>query len=123
ALFGSPGVREARGKVLVRGVAQGWDTGQIALRRLPLSRIALSSAHSYHRRCTMQHRIADGASPVRPEFPSVALLLLMLLAAGASPARADDDRATQRGQMVDEIAAVARSAAAQSGKPVISAGV
>jgi protein-L-isoaspartate(D-aspartate) O-methyltransferase len=61
---------------------------------------------------------------VRPECSSVPLVLLMLLAGAGSPAaRAEDDFATQRRQMVDEIAAVARSAAAESGKPTISAGV
>jgi protein-L-isoaspartate(D-aspartate) O-methyltransferase len=48
---------------------------------------------------------------------------LSLLATASPAARADDDRATQRERMVDEIAAVARSAAAESGKPTISAGV
>jgi len=55
---------------------------------------------------------------------STGFFLLSLLAVAASPAaRADDDRATQRQQMVDEIAAVARGAAAESGKPTISSGV
>ncbi len=72
----------------------------------------------------MQQRIADEPRPVRPDCPSVALFLLLLLAATASPAaRTEDDYAGKRQQMVDEIASVARSAASESGKPTISAGV
>ena len=61
---------------------------------------------------------------MRRKRSSVVLTLLSLLAVATWPtARADDDRATQRGRMVDEIATVARSAAAESGKPTISSGV
>jgi len=55
--------------------------------------------------------------------PVVLTLLSLLAAAVWIAAGADDDRATQRRQMVDEIAAVARSAATESGKPTIGAGV
>jgi protein-L-isoaspartate(D-aspartate) O-methyltransferase len=49
---------------------------------------------------------------------------LSLLAAAASPAaRAEDDYSGKRRQMVDEIATVARGAAAESDKPTIAAGV
>jgi protein-L-isoaspartate(D-aspartate) O-methyltransferase len=55
--------------------------------------------------------------------PVVLTLLSLLAAAVGIAAGADDDRAAQRQQMVDEITAVARSAAAESGKPTISSGV
>jgi len=51
------------------------------------------------------------------------LLVTLVLVIGASAACADDDFATERRQMVDEIAAVARDAAVETGKPAIDARV
>jgi len=51
------------------------------------------------------------------------LLLLLSAAVWLRPAYAESDFAAQRQRMMDEIAAVARIAGAESGKPTISAGV
>jgi len=53
----------------------------------------------------------------------LSLLSALFVAAALRPAIADNDFAAQRRDMVEEIAAVARSAAAESGKPAISAAV
>jgi len=51
-------------------------------------------------------------------------LLLMLVATGAPPeVDAEVDFASQRRQMVDAIAAIARSTAAETGKPMIASGI
>lgn len=51
-------------------------------------------------------------------------LLLVILAGGASPAvLAEADFATQRGQMIEEIAALASKTASETGRPSIGAGV
>ena len=51
------------------------------------------------------------------------LLALLLLAVAAPPGRAQDDVDAQRRQMVEEIAALARETAAETGKPILDARV
>ena len=53
----------------------------------------------------------------------VRLLALLLLAPAAAPARAQDDIAVDRRQMVEEIAALARETAFETGKPILDARV
>ena len=53
----------------------------------------------------------------------VRLLALLLLAPAAAPARAQDDIAADRRQMVEEIAALARETAFETGKPILDARV
>src|SRR5215467_14711253 len=51
------------------------------------------------------------------------MLVLVLCALPSQEARCENDYATQRQRMIDDIAAVARAAGAESGKPTISSGV
>ena len=61
---------------------------------------------------------------MRRKAPGVRLLLLGVLAVAIVwPAFAQSDYAAERQRMVDEIATVARSAGAESGKPTISSGI
>ena len=84
----------------------------------PARETAQSEGGVPHRRSSFTKRA------MMKRFPGLgSVLALVLLAAAALPARAQDDFDAQRRRMVDEIAALARETAVETGKPVLDARV